>query len=60
MNENCKEYLKTFRLQINAKPEEKIDKRYSDWLAPNDKYYNHAHCAYCAEIEYLSEVYKNQ
>jgi len=53
----CKEYLKAFRKTIGAKPNERIDKRYSTWLAPNGKIYDNAHCAYCAEVEYLAEIY---
>jgi len=45
---HCKEYLKAFRKQVGAKKDEKIDKRYKPYLAPNDKYYS-AHCGYCAK-----------
>jgi len=55
----CKELLKAFRKVVNAKPEEKIDKRYKPYLAPNNKYYD-AHCGYCAEVEYLSEIYSKE
>lgn len=59
--QNCKGFLEAYRRVVGAKPEEKIDKRYGahtngDYLAPNDKIY-HAHCAYCAEVEYLQEIY---
>jgi len=60
-NEICKEFLKNFRRECGAKPTEKIDKRYrqsSGWLAPNDKYYQ-AHCGYCAEVKYLSDIYRD-
>ena len=50
-------YLKAFRKVVGAKPTEQIDKRYSTWLAPNNKMYDSAHCAYCAEVEYLIEIY---
>lgn len=53
----CKEYLKAYRTIVGAKKEEKIDKRYKPYLAPNDKYYSDAHCGYCAEVEYLEEIY---
>jgi hypothetical protein len=56
MNNQCKQYLKYFRKVIGAKKNEKIDKRYKPYLAPNNKYYN-SHCGYCAEIEYLTELY---
>jgi len=55
----CKEYLKQYRKQVKAKPEHKIDKRYKSvfgYLAPNDKYYNGC-CGYCAEVNYLQEIY---
>lgn len=48
--------MKAFRTVVKAKPEEKIDKRYKPYLAPNDKTYD-SHCGYCAEVDYLSEVY---
>jgi len=53
---SCKEYLRWFRKFIKAKKEEKIDKRYKPYLASNDKTYD-AHCGYCAEVDYLSEIY---
>ena len=57
---HCKAYLEAMRKVIGAKDHEKIDKRYgnpgSGYLAPNDKYY-FGHCAYCAEVSYLSEIY---
>jgi len=56
---HCKEYLKAFRKQVGAKKDEKIDKRYKPYLAPNDKYYS-AHCGYCAEVEYLTELYETK
>jgi hypothetical protein len=56
MNEACKAYLKAFRKVVGAKPDEKIDKRYKPYLAPNNKYYD-AHCGYCAEVKYLEEIY---
>jgi len=55
----CKEYLKWFRKVVNAKPEEKIDKRYKPYLAPNNKYYD-AHCGYCAEVAYLLDIIKEE
>lgn len=60
MNEICKAFLKTFRKTVGAKPNEKIDKRYKPYLAPNDKYYEHEHCGYCAEVKYLSEIYSSE
>ena len=54
---NCRIYLNELRRKINAKPKEKIDKRYKPYLAPNNKYYE-AHCGYCAEADYLIEIYK--
>lgn len=56
----CKEFLKSVRKTVGAKPEEKIDKRYSGWLAPNGKAYWNAHCGYCAEVEYLLEIYSEK
>jgi hypothetical protein len=56
VNEICKTYLKAFRKIVGAKPNEKIDKRYKPYLAPNNKYYE-AHCGYCAEVKYLEEIY---
>lgn len=56
MGNLCKEYLKSLRKVIGAKPEEKIDKRYKPYLAPNDKYYEE-HCGHCAEVKYLEELY---
>jgi len=53
----CKAYLKAFRRQVGAKKHDRIDKRYKPYLAPNDKYYEDAHCGYCAEVEYLTELY---
>jgi len=58
-NETCKQFLKILRVQVGAKPEEKIDKRYKPYLAPNDKYYS-GHCGYCAEAEYLREIYADE
>jgi hypothetical protein len=56
----CKAFLKAVRKQLNAEPEEKIDKRSSagteGYLAPNDIYYE-GHCAYCAEADYLMDIY---
>ncbi len=54
-NNRCKEFLKAYRKTVGAEPNEKIDKRYKPYLAPNDKTYD-AHCGYCAEVEYLSEM----
>ena len=56
-NENCKAFLKHFREVVKAKKDEKIDKRYKPYLAPNNKYYEGAHCGYCAEVQYLTEIY---
>jgi len=56
MNELCKAYLKAMRKILNAKSDEKIDKRYKPYLAPNDKYYK-GHCGYCAEVNYLQDIY---
>jgi len=56
-NPHCKQFLKAYRKVVKAKPNEKIDKRYKPFLAPNDKYYENAHCGYCAEVEYLGEIY---
>ena len=55
----CKEYLNALRKELQAKKEQKIDKRYKPYLAPNDKYYT-GHCGYCAEAEYLLDVYKQK
>lgn len=55
-NERCNEFLQRFRMVIGAKPEEKIDKRYKPYLAPNDVYYE-GHCGYCAEVKYLEDIY---
>lgn len=51
----CKEFLRYYRKIKNVAPEQKIDKRYKPYLAPNDKYY-FGHCGYCAEVAYLQEV----
>lgn len=56
-NENCKSFLKYFRKEVKAKKDEKIDKRYKPYLAPNNKYYE-AHCGYCAEVQYLTEIHE--
>ena len=56
-NEICKRFLKEYRRIVNAKPEEKIDKRYKPYLAPNDKYYD-GHCGHCAEVNYLQDIYR--
>jgi len=53
----CKEFLKQYRKVVGAKEDEKIDKRYKPYLAPNDKTYS-AHCGHCAEVKYLEEIYK--
>lgn len=58
--ETCKAYLKAYRKEVGAKPDEKIDKRYGIWLAPNDKTYDSAHCGFCAEVEYLSDIYTEE
>jgi len=55
----CKEFLKHYRKVVGAKKEERIDKRYKPYLAPNDKYYEE-HCGYCAEVKYLSELYADK
>ena len=59
-NDHCKAFLEATRKVVGAKPEEKIYKRYGSdlggYLAPNDKYY-FGHCAYCAEVSYLQEIY---
>ena len=56
----CKAFLKAVREQLKAEPEEKIDKRSSagtdGYLAPNEVYYE-GHCAYCAEADYLMDIY---
>ena len=57
MSNKCKEFLKAYRKTIGAKPKERIDKRYKPYLAPNDKYYENTCCGYCAEVNYLSEIY---
>ena len=62
--ESCKAFLKAYRKVVGAKAEETVDKRYGahtngDYLAPNDKLY-YAHCAYCAEVEYLQEIYSEE
>lgn len=53
------------REDLQAKPEEKIDKRYRakvargwQYLAPNNQYYV-AHCGFCAEVKYLEDIYKD-
>ena len=56
-NEDCKAFLKYFRKEDKAKKDEKIDKRYKPYLAPNNKYYE-AHCGYCAEVQYLTEIHE--
>lgn len=58
-NERCKQFLKHMRKLVKAKPHEKIDKRCKPYLAPNDKYYE-AHCGYCAEVNYLLEIYDEE
>lgn len=58
-NERCKAYLKYFREVVKAKKEERIDKRYKPYLAPNNKYYG-GHCGYCAEVQYLTEIYHKE
>ena len=55
-NEKCREYLRYYRKVLKARKEEKIDKRYKPYLAPNNKYYE-GHCGYCAEVQYLTEIY---
>ena len=55
----CKAFLKSLRRVVGAKPEEKIDKRYKPYLAPNNKYYE-GHCGYCAEAKYLLEIYNKE
>jgi len=59
MENKCKEFLKAFRKTVGAKKDEKIDKRYKPYLAPNDKYYDE-HCGYCAEVKYLQEIYAGE
>ena len=54
----CKLFLLNFRKVVGAKSEERIDKRYKPYLAPNNKYYENEHCCYCAEVKYLSEIYR--
>ena len=56
----CKRFLETYRRVVGAKPDEKIDKRYKPYLAPNDKTYDNAHCGYCAEVEYLQDIYADK
>ena len=56
-NEDCKAFLKYFRKEVKAKKDEKIDKRYKPYLAPNNKSYG-AHCGYCAEVQYLTEIHE--
>jgi len=44
---------------VGAKKEEKLDKRYrghNPYHASNGMIY-FAHCGYCAEVQYLSDVY---
>lgn len=58
----CKAFLEEYRRAVGAKREETIDKRHGShtnggYLAPNDKVY-HDHCSYCAEVQYLQEIYK--
>ena len=52
----CKDFLKQFRKEVGAKPEQKINKRFKPFLAPNNRYYE-AHCGYCAEVNYLQDIY---
>ena len=56
-DENCKAFLMALRETLGAKPNERIDKRYGTLLAPNDKMYDNSHCPYCAEADYLNEIY---
>lgn len=59
MNEDCKRFLNRLRSEIRAKKEDKIDKRYrgrNPYHAPNNQIY-FAHCGYCAEFQYLSDIY---
>jgi hypothetical protein len=55
----CKILLKETRKFCDARPSEKIDKRYKPYLAPNNKYYDE-HCGYCAEVKYLQEIYRDK
>ena len=63
MCDHCRAFLAAVRRRLDPKPDEVIDKRYGDsghgYLAPNNKYYP-AHCAYCAETDYLMEIYSDQ
>lgn len=53
----CKEFLRAYRQMVGAKKNEKVDKGSKPYLAPNNRYYDE-HCGYCAEVKYLSEIYK--
>jgi len=62
----CKILLAQTRMELGAKPEERIDKRYyttenkgRQYLAPNNLYYT-SHCGYCAEAKYLEDIYKDK
>jgi hypothetical protein len=59
---NCKAFLKATRKVVGAKDDEVIDKRFAEtlsgYLAPNDQYYS-GHCAYCAEVTYLMDIYSD-
>ena len=57
--EICKQFLKHYRKIVGAKKDERIDKRYKPYLAPDNNYYD-AHCGYCAEVEYLGTIYTKE
>ena len=56
VNENCKKFLNIIRRVIGAKKKDKVDKRKRRIVAPDGKLYI-AHCGYCAEIQYLYDIY---
>ena len=55
-NEICKAFLEQYRKIVGAKPEERINKRYKPYLAPDNHYYD-GHCGHCAEVKYLGTIY---
>lgn len=66
MNSFCQILLTQTRKDLNAKAEEKIDKRYyttthrgKQYLAPDNQYYV-AHCGYCAEVAYLHAIHNER